>query len=188
MAKMNVPNNRGGSTSKGVVIHFGTRAKSHSFSGYSRAVLTSIMTEAEVHAVWITSTYRDASDQARAMVQNLEKMAGKKGGLKRQKALYGHKPGSGIIELYERERAAVADAERRGIDTGLRSEFALQRHLLDVVERRISEIGPEKVSHHSGLQAILNVFDVDPASMRPHNVKAFLKAAQNDSRVTRLIT
>lgn len=188
MANVNVSKTSGGATSKGVVIHFGPRAKPHRFSGYSRTVLTSIMTEAEVHTVWITSTYRDASDQARAMVQNLESRADNGRGVKGQRALYGRKPGSGIIDLYERERAAVADAERRGIDTGLRSKFALQRHLLEVVERRISQIGPEKVSHHSGLQAILNVFDVDPASMRPHNGTAFLKAAHNDPRVTRLIT
>jgi len=121
------------------------------------------------------------------MVQNIEKKAEKGGGVKKQKALYRGKPGSGIIDLYEREKTAVADAERRGIDTGLRSNFALQRHLLEVVERKISQIGPENVSNHSGMQAILNVFDVDPVSMRPHNIKAFLKAAQNDSRVTRLI-
>jgi hypothetical protein len=50
-----------------------------------------------------------------------------------------------------------------------------------------SNIGQEKVSNPSGLQAILNVFDVAPKSLVPRNEQRFLEAARNDTRVTRLI-
>jgi hypothetical protein len=72
-------------------------------------------------------------------------------------------------------------------DTGVKGGFAMQRHLIMVLERGISEIGPEKVSNHAGMQAILNVFDVDPNMMVPKHTDAFLNAAKNDARVTRII-
>jgi hypothetical protein len=163
-------------------ILFHQNAKPEYVSSYSRAVLKSIMKEAGVHTVAISSAYRDAGDQARVMVDNIRSK-----GAAHQKTLYKGKPGSRLVDLYEREQAAIVEAEHRGIDTGLHTGFARQRHLIGVLERRISEIGQEKVSNHSGLQAILNVFDVAPSSLVPHNVDAFLKAAKNDSRVTRLI-
>jgi hypothetical protein len=145
-------------------------------------VLKSIMKAAGVHTVVITSTYRDAGDQARVMVSNI-----KSKGIKHQKRLYRGKPGSRVIDLYEREQEAIAEAERRGMDTGLDTGFAKQRHMISVLERRISDIGQDKVSNHSGLQAILNVFDVAPKSLVPPNEKLFLAAARQDTRVTRLI-
>ena len=60
----------------------------------------------------------------------------------------------------------------------LATSFARQRHLIAAVERTISAIGQEKVSNHSGLQAILNVFDVDPQSLIPHHYDLFLAAAR----------
>jgi hypothetical protein len=116
------------------------------------------------------------------MAQNIQKT-----GPGKQRALYRGKPGSRLVDLYEREKAAVAEAERRGIDTGVKGGFAMQRHLIMVLERGISEIGPEKVSNHAGMQAILNVFDVDPNMMVPKHTDAFLNAAKNDARVTRII-
>jgi hypothetical protein len=184
MANVNSTTIAGGSpASMAISIHFGPRAKRENVSSYSRGVLTSIMKAAGVHTVWITSTYRDAHDQARAMAHNIEKT-----GAPKQRALYKGKPGSPLVDLYEREKAAVAEAERRGIDTGVRDGFLLQRHLITVLERGISDVGPEKVSNHSGLQAILNVFDVDPATLKPKGcLDAFLKAARSESRVTRII-
>jgi len=174
----------GGTGTKPITIHFGPKANRANFSSYSRAVLTSIMKAAGVHTVWITSTYRDAHDQARAMVQNLQKP----NGVAKQRTLYRGKPGSRLVDLYEREKAAVAEAERRGIQTGVKGGFALQRHMIMTLERGISEIGQAKISNHSGMQAILNVFDVDPNTMEPaRRTGEFLKAAKDDSRVTRLI-
>ena len=169
--------------SKPITIHFGTKAKRENLSSYSRAVLISIMKAAGVHTVWITSTYRDAHDQARAMSQNIEKK-----GAASQRKLYKGKPGSRLVDLYEREKAAVAEAEGRGIDTGLKGGFAVQRHLIMVLEKGITQVGPEKVSNHSGLQSILNVFDVDAKVMEPKGLAdKFLAAAKKDPRVTRLI-
>ena len=183
MANVNsVTTGGGSSSSKPIAILFSGRAKREDFSSYSRAVLTSIMKAAGVYTVRITSTYRSAHDQARVMAHNIEQT-----GAKKQRALYKGKPGSRLVDLYEREKAAVEEAERRGIDTGVRVGFGMQRHLITVLERRISEIGQEKVSNHSGMQAILNVFDVDPHTMSPKDAKAFLEAAKNDSRVTRII-
>jgi hypothetical protein len=173
----------GSSASRPLSIMFGPNAKSEHVSSYSRAVLKSIMKQAGVHTVVITSTYRDAYNQARVMVANLQA----RDGVKRQKRLYRGKPGSRVVDLYEREQAAIADAEGRGIDTGLQTGFARQRHLIGVLEREIAAIGQEKVSNHSGLQAILNVFDVDPKRLVPHHEDLFLEAAKSDVRVTRLI-
>jgi hypothetical protein len=140
------------------------------------------MREAGVTSVWITSTYRDASDQARAMVQNIEKH-----GAASQKTLYRGKPGAELVDLYVREQAALDDAASRGIDTGVKSAFARQRHLMRVLEQKIEDMGADKISRHSGLQAILNVFDVAPSSMTPDKRPAFLKAARSDPRVSRII-
>ena len=172
----------GAAAERPLSILFGSNARPEHMTSYSREVLKSIMREAGVHTVKVTSTFRHAGDQARAMVQNIEKT-----GAAKQRALYKGRPGSRLVDLYEREQAAIAEAERRGIDTGLQSAFARQRHMIGVLERKINEMGPEKVSRHSGLHAILNVFDVDPVSMLPKNTKAFLAAAQKDPRVTRLI-
>lgn len=165
-----------------ISILFGRNAKQEDLSTYSRAVLESVMRAAGVHTVRISSTYRSAGDQARVMVHNIQTT-----GAAKQRALYRGRPGSRVVDFYEREQAAIADAERRGIDTGLRTGLARQRHLIGVLERRIADIGQERVSNHSGLQAILNVFDVDPKSMVPPNTAAFLEAASSDPRVTRLI-
>lgn len=161
---------------------FGMNAKSEHVSAYSRAVLKSIMKQAGVHTAVISSTYRDAHNQARVMVANIQAK-----GVTHQRGLYRGKPGSRVIDLYEREQAAIAEAERRGIDTGLHTGYAKQRHMIGVLEREISAIGQEKVSNHSGLQAILNVFDVDPKLLVPRNEDRFLEAAKSDVRVTRLI-
>lgn len=183
MANVNLRTTGDGSAApRPLSILFGVNAKQEHVSSYSRAVLKSIMRQAGVHTAVITSTYRDAADQARVMAANI-----RSDGVKHQKALYRGKPGSRVVDLYEREQAAIAEAERRGIDTGLDTGFAKQRHLISVLERKISDIGQEKVSNHSGLQAILNVFDVAPKSLVPRNEKLFLAAAKNDSRVTRLI-
>jgi hypothetical protein len=172
----------GSSASRPPSILFGTNAKAEHVSSYSRAVLKSIMKQAGVHTVVITSTYRDAGHQARVMAENIQSK-----GIKHQKALYRGKPGSRVVDLYEREQTALVEAERRGIETGLHTGFAKQRHLISVVEREISNIGQDKVSNHSGLQAILNVFDVAPKSLVPRNEHLFLEAAKNDTRVTRLL-
>src|SRR3954468_1246782 len=186
MTDINLRTAGGGSTpARPLTILFGVNAKREHLSSYSRAVLLSIMREAGVHTVVVTSTYRDSGNQARVMVANIQTK-----GIKHQKALYKGKPGSRVIDLYEREQAAITEAERRGIDTGLQAGYARQRHLISVLERKISDIGQEKVSNHSGLQAILNVFDVAPRSLVPHSQQtedAFREAARKDSRVTRLI-
>jgi len=165
-----------------VGIHFGPAAKRQHVSLYSQEVLGAIMKEAGVHALWITSTYRDAHDQARVMVHNIEKT-----GMKQQNVLYRGRPGTKILDSFAREAAAIADAARRGINTGLRPGFAMQRHMIGVIEKEIDRIGPENVSRHSGIQAILNVFDVDPASLVPNRRNAFLQAAKHDPRVTHII-
>ena len=49
------------------VINFGSHAKSSDVSEHSRGVLKAIMASAEVYSVKISSTARDAYDQARVM-------------------------------------------------------------------------------------------------------------------------
>jgi hypothetical protein len=164
------------------VIHFDKSAKPEYFTSYSRIVLTSIMDTSGVDTVWITSTYRDAHDQASAMARNIETK-----GAESQRRLYKGHPGSDLVDLYEREKEAVAEANRRGIDTGIANGFAMQRHLTTILAAEISKIGSQKVSLHSGFQIIRNVFDVSATRMPANRRDAFLKAARSDSRVTRII-
>jgi len=165
-----------------VGIHFGPAAKRQYVSLYSQEVLAAVMKHAGVHTLWITSTYRDAHDQARVMVHNIEQK-----GMKHQKTLYRGTPGARILESFAREAAAIAEAARRGINTGLPPGFVMQRHMIGVIEREIDRMGPENVSRHSGIQGILNVFDVAPESLIPNRRSAFHQAALHDPRVTRII-
>jgi hypothetical protein len=186
MANINLHTSGEGSTAqRPLSILFGVNANREYVSTYSRAVLKSIMRAAGVHTVTITSSFRDAHDQARVMVGNIESK-----GVKHQKKLYRKKPGSRVVDLYVREKAAIEEANRRGYDTGLQTAYAKQRHLIRVLEDEISSIGQDKVSKHSSLQAILNVFDVAPKALVPHSKaieELFIKAALKDARVTRLL-
>jgi 2-oxo-4-hydroxy-4-carboxy--5-ureidoimidazoline (OHCU) decarboxylase len=163
-------------------ISFGPNAQPKYFSPFSRAIIEDIMRKSNVKSLMITSTFRDAHDGARAMLNNIEAK-----GVNSQLRLYRDKPGTAVIDAYTREEAAISAAEKMGIDTGLREYWSHHRHMLHVMERAIEKVGPDKVSHHSSLQKLLNVFDIAPSSLYPPRKSEFEKAAKQNYRVTKLI-
>ncbi|HKH48396.1 MAG TPA: peptidoglycan recognition family protein [Thermoanaerobaculia bacterium] len=150
-------------TPAGVSIAFGPNAKQESVTPFSRQVLTSILQKAGLSRVVITSTSRNASEQARVMFQNLEKF-----GVAHQKKLYGPS-GDQVIEVYRQAKAAGKPA------TAIR----------ELMMQEILRIGPTRVSRHASDPKVLNVFDVAPSSVA--NQAAFEKAVRAEPRVAKFL-
>ena len=125
------------------VIKFGPHAKGTDVSDHSRDVLKAIMTSAKIFSVTISSTARDAYDQARVMYANCVSQ-----GVEAQKKLYGP-AGDKVIDVYA---AAVAAGKDKAATIAL-------------MKAKIIAVGPTKVSRHATDTSILNVFDVAPSSI-----------------------
>lgn len=147
----------------GVDIAFGPNAKPESVTPFSRQVLTSILQKAGLSRVVITSTSRNASEQARVMFQNLEKF-----GVAHQKKLYGPS-GDQVIEVYRKAKAAGKPALT----------------IRELMKQEILRIGPTRVSRHASDPKVLNVFDVAPSSVANH--AAFEKAVRAEPRVKKFL-
>ena len=131
------------------IIEFGANAKSTDVSEYSRGILKKIMKAAKVYKVTISSTARDAYDQARVMYDNIESQ-----GVDAQKELYAS-AGDQVIDVYS---AAKKDKKDRNATIAL-------------MKAKIIELGPTKVSHHATEVSVLNVFDVAPSSISQEKKK-----------------
>jgi len=147
----------------GVEIAFGANAKQESVTPFSRQVLTSILQKAGLSRVVITSTSRNASEQARVMFQNLEKF-----GVAHQKKLYGPS-GDQVIEVYRKAKAAGKPAET----------------IRELMMQEILRIGPIRVSRHASDPKVLNVFDVGPSSVA--NRAAFEREVRAEPRVAKFL-
>lgn len=150
-------------TPSGVEINFGPNAKPDTVSAFSREVLTGILRRAGLQRVLITSTSRDASEQARVMFQNLQTF-----GVAHQKKLYGP-AGDQVIEVYRRAKEAGKPAAE----------------IRDLMTREILRIGPTRVSRHAADPRVLNVFDVAPSSVT--NRAAFEQAVRAEPRVAKFL-
>lgn len=114
-------------------------------------VLAEILASVGLQKVTVTSTGRDAGEQAIAMYNNCVK-----NGTTEQYKTYG-KAGDQVIDVY------VKNAKK-------------PRHeVIALMEAKIRELGPTKVSHHASEDAI--VFDVAQSSLDGAHLK-FLKAAK----------
>lgn len=144
-----------------------------SLSPYARDVLMEIMTTADVDFCLVTSVERTPEDQARAMWENCDKK-----GAASQYALYGPY-GDQIVQVYE--------------------TYTLMRYskeaVIQLMARKIREIGPSKVSHHCDDDPKLDVFDISPHSLHSDaGIKndalrvAFEAAVKKDSRVVRFFS
>ena len=147
----------------GVEIAFGASAKPESVTAFSRQVLTAIMEKAGLQRVVISSTSRDASEQARVMFQNLEKF-----GVEHQKKLYAA-AGDQVIEVYRRAKAQGKPATE----------------IRQLMTQEILRIGPTRVSRHASDPRVLNVFDVAPSSVT--NRAAFEQAVRSEPRVAKFL-
>jgi len=147
------------------IIKFGTNAKSTHVSDHSREVLKAIMTSADVYSVTISSTARDAYDQARVMYDNCVSQ-----GVAAQKKLYA-RAGDKVIDVYA---AAVADGKDKAATIAL-------------MKAKILQIGPTKVSRHATDTSVLNVFDVAPSSIPSAKRKAWEDAIKASADVSHYI-
>jgi hypothetical protein len=125
------------------IIEFGPNAKTTDISEYSRSIIKKIMAESEVYNIKITSTARDAYDQARVMYENIVAF-----GVVHQKKLYAN-AGDQVIDAYSEAKAAGKD--KNGI--------------ISFMKAKILALGPTKVSTHATEVSRLNVFDVAPSSI-----------------------
>lgn len=152
----------------GVSISFGPNARRDAVAASSIEILTDILRAAGLRKATITSTARNAEDQARAMYQNLVTA-----GVEAQRKLYAA-PGNNVIDTFE--ELTEAGKAPQEVQDGMRD--------------RILQIGPSKVSRHCGDFRVLNVFDVGPYSLGgPKARKAFAEAAQAEvgKRISKFI-
>lgn len=148
------------------VINFAAPHDATKVSAYSKEVLAEIMKAAGVSQITITSTTRTARDQARIMVENLERH-----GISHQKQLYGAY-GDSVIDHYAHLKSK--NLSRPEIIAGLTS--------------KIGSIGPQRVSGHAGDPSKLNVIDIAPSSINRAFWKRFEATVAADRRVSKFIT
>lgn len=149
--------------SAAIEIAFGPNAKAESVTPFSRQVLTAILEKAGLRRVVISSTSRNASEQARVMFQNLEQF-----GVEHQKRLYAA-AGDQVIEVYRRAKAAGKPAAE----------------IRELMTQEILRIGPTRVSRHASDPKVLNVFDVAPSSVTDR--AAFERAVRAEPRVAKFL-
>ncbi|HKE76985.1 MAG TPA: M15 family metallopeptidase [Acidimicrobiales bacterium] len=152
------PSQSAGSAAKGatdVTISWGSNAKRDAVADTSLAILKDVLRAAGLSSATITSTARNATDQARAMYQNLVGQ-----GVAKQKKLYGP-AGDKVIDVF----------------VALRDEGRSPQEIKDGMRDEIVAIGPSKVSRHCGDPALLNVFDVGPNSLGDGEAKQAFNAA-----------
>jgi hypothetical protein len=147
------------------LINFGPNAKSTDVSEHSRSVLKAIMKEAKVFEVTITSTARDAYDQARVMYDNISSK-----GVKAQKKLYGP-AGDKVIDVY-----SAAQKEKKD-----------RNATISLMKAKIVSLGPSRVSHHAVDVSKMNVFDVAPSSIPKEKRKDWESAIKGSSDVSKYI-
>jgi hypothetical protein len=126
----------------------------------SRTVIERIMAAASVYSVTITSTARDAYDQARAMYDNIESE-----GVDAQKDLYA-KSGQDVIDVYSESKAA-----KKG-----------KNAIINDMKAKIMAIGPGKVSRHCADGSKLQV--VEPSSIPDDKQAAWESAIQAEKSVS----
>jgi hypothetical protein len=153
-------------------VTFGSRARSSAVAGSSLDVLRDVLAAAGLAGATISSTARTATDQARAMYQNLVGR-GRGKGVPAQLRLYGP-AGDAVIAVFveHRDRGSTPDV----IKAAMRD--------------KIVELGPSTVSRHCGDPATLNVFDVAPSSLGGDAAQvAFVAAARREegARISRFI-
>ncbi|MEO1018899.1 MAG: hypothetical protein AAFY56_14570 [Pseudomonadota bacterium] len=146
-------------------ISFGPKAKSMDVSEYSKSVIKEIMKASRIYRVIVTSTARDAFDQARVMYDNLEQF-----GTRHQKNLYGP-AGDEIIDVY-------IEAKKNGHD---------RNEIITLMKARIIAIGPTKVSRHAADVSKLNVFDISPSTIPPEKKSKWEKEIKDSQHVSKYI-
>ncbi|MBI5670120.1 MAG: transglycosylase SLT domain-containing protein [Chloroflexi bacterium] len=147
-----------------ITFTFGENARPEVLSAHSIKVLKEIMAAAGLKTAMITSTLRDADDQARAMYNNLIRPEGdcKGCGVAGGRKMYASS-GNKVIDVFVQSRSEGKSPEQ------IKADMAA----------KIRQLGPSNVSHHCQDPkdyARLNVVDIGPKSVA--NQAAFEKAAR----------
>jgi len=148
-----------------LTIRYGPNANASTVSDYSETVIKAIMLKAGVSSLLITSTARTATDQARAMFNNLERK-----GVDHQKKLYG-KYGDQVIDIYDEKKKSQASAEQ----------------IKNAMVNKINKIGPSRVSKHAADTSKLNVIDIAPSSIPENKRQKFAMEVKAEARVSKFI-
>jgi hypothetical protein len=149
-------------------VTFSSQADKSTVSDYALGVLKDVMKAAGEKSATISSTIRNAADQARVMYNNLEG-TGEKQGVEAQRKLYGA-AGDQVIDVYEK----------------LKGEKKTPDEIKLGMKEKIDEVGPSNVSNHCGDHTKLIVFDVGPASISDDD--KFAEAAEAEPRVKKYIS
>lgn len=142
-------------------ITFGPNADPTAVSTYTLGVLKDIMCAAGVTSVVISSTARDAFNQARVMYANFVA-----NGAQHQLHLY----------------AAAGDAV---INVAVAMKGKPATEVITAMKKKIEETGPAKVSRHCADPKVLCVLDVAPSSIPKAKHAAFERAVKLEARVTK---
>ncbi len=157
------PKSTGQKVTVSIAISYGKNAHAKDVTAYSRKVLEDILRAAGLKSATISSTSRDATDQARVMFDNLEKY-----GVAAQKKLY-MAAGREVIDAYDKAK----------------KEGKSEQEIKAAMKAKIEEIGPTKVSRHASNPNKLNVFDVGPSSIA--DPAAFEHAVEAEGRVSKFL-
>jgi hypothetical protein len=135
-------------------ISFGVGVDPSRVSVSTRAVLARLLALSGNGGCLVTSVTRTPEEQARIMYENLRIH-----GVGAQRKLY-LGPGNKVIDAFD-VRAPSAG-------------------VIAAMAAAIRAVGPERVSHHCGDPAVLNVLDIAPSSLE--HPEAFLLAAHDQLR------
>jgi len=128
----------------------------------------------------ITSAYREPSDQARVMFDNIESK-----GANNQKRLYGPS-GDKVIDVHTEAKESDGVNTVAGLITGGAPQVTPNSEIKSAMTDKINEVGPGKVSKHSSDPNTYNVIDISPRSLT--NGSAFGNSVKNDSNIKKVIT
>jgi len=148
--------NCGGDPCK-VTSSYGPNAKSESVNDCSLEKIKEIADRLGIKEFEISSTARNAKNQARIMFNNIVAF-----GVANQKSLYGPN-GDKVIDAY-----STAKAKKGNTSTSIKK----------AMEDKINELGPGNVSKHSADSSILTVVDIKPSTIPSNKRAKFVSAVE----------
>jgi hypothetical protein len=160
-----------------VQLGFGPNANKATVSAYTLDALKDLLRAAGQSTATINSTARTPADQARAMFQNLTNSQHTIAqNIAIQHGIYAA-PGDAVIDVFAEMVQGMT----------LQQILANQTAIRAAMEQEIINQGPSNVSKHCADPATMNVVDISANSFNDNNGPLFVKAAQSDSRVSKVI-
>jgi len=172
------PTNKSGTTT---TLTLGRRVAQNHITSYSATVIADNLMDSKNSSATITSGYRDPSNQARVMFNNI-----KSKGVASQKRLY-KSAGDKVIDVYSNATLANKRFNQANKILGFKLLPNISENNIKLLmTNKIYEIGPGNVSKHSSNPNIYNVLDIRPKSIK--NRSDFEKSIKSDSRFNKIIT